>query len=47
MSDIWITMIGNLGFPIVISFYLLARLEKSFNQLERIVGDLINEIQKR
>lgn len=47
MGEIWITMIGNLGFPIFISFYLLARLEKSFNQLERIVGELINEIQKR
>lgn len=43
----WINLIGNLGFPIVITFYLLMRLEKNLNQLERVVEELILEIQKK
>ena len=29
MDEIWISMIGNLGFLIKVTFYLLARLKKS------------------
>lgn len=44
---LWINLIGNLGFPIVITFYLLVRLEKNFNQLEQVVEELIFEIRKK
>ncbi len=40
----WINMLGNVGFPIVLVFYLLIRLEKSFEQLEDVIESLINEI---
>lgn len=43
----WISLIGNVGFPIAVTFYLLFRLEKNFNQLEQVVEELIREIQRR
>lgn len=43
----WISLIGELGFPIVVTFYLLVRLEKNFNQLKQVVGELITEIRKQ
>lgn len=43
----WINMIGNVGFPIVLVFYLLVRLERSFQRLESIIEILISEIRKR
>lgn len=46
MEQVWFTMIGSLGFPIVLTFYLLARLEKGFKQLEQIIVELISEIQR-
>ncbi|AKG04103.1 hypothetical protein AAV35_004425 [Salimicrobium jeotgali] len=30
----WLSLIGNLGFPIVVTFYLLTRLEKNFKQID-------------
>ncbi|WP_079525029.1 MULTISPECIES: YvrJ family protein [Halobacillus] len=42
----WISLIGNLGFPIVVTFYLLMRLERNFNQLEQVVEELIMEIRR-
>lgn len=43
----WVGIIANVGFPIFITVYLLARLEKSFQQLEQVVEELVNEIKKR
>ena len=33
-------MIGNLGFPIVITIYLLHRFEKKIEKLEQIIQEL-------
>ncbi|MFB1100846.1 MULTISPECIES: YvrJ family protein [Bacillaceae] len=41
-----ISMIGNLGFPIVVSFYLLIRLEQNIKRLEQTLQVLIEQIQK-
>lgn len=43
----WVSIVANVGFPIFITVYLLIRLEKSFQQLEQVVAELINEIRKR
>jgi hypothetical protein len=43
----WVSIVANVGFPIFITVYLLTRLEKSFQQLEQVVAELINEIRKR
>lgn len=43
----WANLVANLGFPVVVTFYLLVRLERSFNQLERVVEELISEIRRR
>lgn len=46
MEDI-LTAIGNVGFPIAVSVYLLVRIEgkleslaSSINELARVIGDL-------
>ncbi|MGN8235182.1 YvrJ family protein [Priestia flexa] len=43
----WLTALSNVGFPIVLVFYLLTRLEKSFQRLEEVIENLIGEIQKK
>ncbi|WP_246147373.1 YvrJ family protein [Aneurinibacillus danicus] len=43
----WINLIRNVGFPIVVTFYLLLRLEKSFHQLSEAVQDMMDEMRKR
>jgi YvrJ protein family len=45
-TDNLISMIGNLGFPIVVSFYLLIRLEQNIKRLEQTLQVLIEQIQK-
>jgi hypothetical protein len=45
-TDNLISMIGNLGFPIVVSFYLLIRLEQNIKRLEQTLQTLIEQIQK-
>ncbi|QXE01762.1 YvrJ protein family protein [Terribacillus aidingensis] len=45
-TDNLISMIGNLGFPIVVSFYLLIRLEQNIKRLEQTLQALIEQIQK-
>lgn len=36
---------ANVGFPIVVSMYLLARIEKKLDTMIRLVLDLINVIE--
>lgn len=45
-TDNLISIIGNLGFPIVVSFYLLIRLEQNIKRLEQTLQALIDQIQK-
>ncbi|QAS54868.1 YvrJ family protein [Halobacillus litoralis] len=44
--DNWLDLISNLGFPVVVTFYLLFRLEKSFQKLEESVDELLNKHSK-
>lgn len=41
-----LTNIGNLGFPIVISMYLLVRIEAKLDQLTESIIKLSNSISK-
>ncbi|MCM3732982.1 YvrJ family protein [Fictibacillus nanhaiensis] len=43
-EEIWISLIGSLGFPIAVTVYLLIRMEKNIRHLEQIVDDLIEKI---
>ncbi|MED0676543.1 MULTISPECIES: YvrJ family protein [Aneurinibacillus] len=43
----WINFIRQVGFPIAVTFYVLLRLEKSFQQLSENVQDMIDEMRKR
>jgi hypothetical protein len=36
----WLTLIGNFGFPIVITIYLLVRFEKKIESLTSAIQDL-------
>ncbi|MED4205806.1 YvrJ family protein [Neobacillus mesonae] len=42
----WVNIIGNVGFPIVLVFYLLARLEKGFTRLELVIKELVDEVKR-
>lgn len=41
----FIKAVANLGFPIVLSMYLLARIEKKIDNLVYLVLDLINLVE--
>jgi hypothetical protein len=43
----WITMMGNFGFPVVISLYLLTRLEKKLETLDATIQNLFQSIRNR
>ena len=45
MEEIY-THIANLGFPIVISIYLLVRIEGKLNQLTESINELSKTIEK-
>lgn len=45
MEEIY-THIANLGFPIVISIYLLVRIEGKLNQLSESINELSHTIGK-
>lgn len=40
---LWVSLLGNFGFPIAITIYLFLRFEKKFEKLE----DVILELSKR
>lgn len=43
----WIFMLGNFGFPAVITMYLLVRFEKKIDSLEEAINNLSNIISSR
>ncbi len=46
MSNDLLNMIGNLGFPIAVSVYLLVRLEGKLEVLTQSINNLSNVINK-
>jgi YvrJ protein family len=46
LSD-WITLLRDVGFPIVISVYLLLRFEKKIDNLSATIKELKQAIQKK
>ncbi|WP_099421397.1 YvrJ family protein [Bacillus massilinigeriensis] len=36
----WVNMIGQVGFPILVSIYLLHRMERKLDQLSQSINDL-------
>lgn len=47
---IWITIIGNFGFPIAITVYLFIRFERKLDDLEDVImqlSDVIKAINKK
>ncbi|SDC60689.1 YvrJ protein family protein [Pelagirhabdus alkalitolerans] len=46
MEDIpeWAVLIGNVGFPVLLSLYLLIRFEKRIDGLIKVIRDLQSKI---
>ncbi|MBU8757018.1 YvrJ family protein [Priestia megaterium] len=44
--DQWLNLIGNFGFPIVVTFYLLLRFEKKIDHLTEAINKIATNIEK-
>ncbi|MBD8034791.1 MULTISPECIES: YvrJ family protein [Solibacillus] len=42
---IWISLIGNFGFPIAITVYLFVRFERKLDHLEKVIMELSTVIK--
>ncbi|MDP1383272.1 YvrJ family protein [Priestia megaterium] len=42
----WLNLIGNFGFPIVVTFYLLLRFEKKIDHLIEAINKIATSIEK-
>ncbi|MBT2281208.1 YvrJ family protein [Priestia megaterium] len=42
----WLNLIGNFGFPIVVTFYLLLRFEKKIDYLTEAINKIATNIEK-
>jgi len=42
----WLNLIGNFGFPIVVTFYLLLRFEKKIDHLTEAINKIATTIEK-
>lgn len=42
---IWISLIGNFGFPIAITVYLFVRFERKLDDLEKVILELSTVIK--
>ncbi|WP_110114878.1 YvrJ family protein [Bacillus sp. CGMCC 1.16541] len=47
MNVDWVNLVGNVGFPIVVTFYLLMRIETRVKELEQAVEELANDMRKK
>jgi hypothetical protein len=42
----WMSMISEVGFPIMVTFYLLNRMETKIDQLSQSINDLTMSLNK-
>ncbi|WP_405096984.1 YvrJ family protein [Oceanobacillus sp. FSL H7-0719] len=42
---IWISLVGNFGFPIAITVYLFVRFERKLDDLEKVILELSSVIR--
>ncbi|MEN2467779.1 YvrJ family protein [Ornithinibacillus sp. JPR2-1] len=45
-TPIWVSIIGNFGFPIAITVYLFVRFERKLGELEKVIINLSEAIKK-
>ena len=46
MNETLLTAVSAVGFPIVVTFYLLATFQKSLDRLTTQLGELTHELQR-
>ncbi|MCQ6281044.1 YvrJ family protein [Bacillus sp. EB600] len=44
--DTWLFLVGNLGFPIVVAFYLLIRFERKIDNLTEAINKMTDTIKE-
>ncbi|HBT72539.1 MAG TPA: YvrJ family protein [Lysinibacillus sp.] len=44
--QIWVSLIGNSGFPIAITIYLFVRFEKKIEVLEAVILRLLDKMEQ-
>ncbi len=47
MGDEWLSLIGNVGFPILVSMYLLVRIEGKLDALTNSITQLTDTLLKK
>ncbi len=47
MEQTVLTAVSAVGFPIVVTFYLLTRFQNSMDKFTEQLGELVKELQKR
>jgi YvrJ protein family len=45
--EMWVTAISNVGFPVVLTLYLLVRFEKRIDSLTEAINTLKNVVDKK
>lgn len=45
-APVWVSIIGNFGFPIAITAYLFIRFEKKLEDLEKVITNLSETIKQ-
>jgi len=43
----WISLVGNVGFPIVVAFYLLIRFERKIDNLTEAINKMSDIMEHR
>ncbi|MEK5139343.1 YvrJ family protein [Priestia sp. FSL W8-0001] len=43
----WLSVINQVGFPVVVSFYLLVRVETNIKLLEETIENLSSDLRKK
>ena len=46
MDDVMLTAISTVGFPIVVTFYLLAKFQNTMDNFSNKVDELLQELRK-
>ena len=44
--ETWLNLVGNLGFPIVVAFYLLIRFERKIDNLTEAINTMTDTIKE-
>ncbi|QTM97976.1 YvrJ family protein [Sediminibacillus dalangtanensis] len=44
---LWVTLLGNFGFPIAVTVYLFFRFERKIENLETVINELSTKLSQK